>query len=78
MFIKVKKVRIKKDTVASCFHAASWHVPAMNEDIQDRNRKYDQQSDPDSITIPSTYNCYQHTHQSTQNSISPQHPLIKT
>jgi hypothetical protein len=43
--MNVEKVRIGKKTVAASLKAASWHVPDMTEEIQDRNQKYDQQSD---------------------------------
>ena len=66
MFMNVEKVRIGKKTVPACLQATSWHVPDMTEEIRDRNRKYDQQSDRDSNTIPPIYNCYQHTDQSAQ------------
>jgi len=66
MFMNVQKVRIEKETVASCLQATSWHVPDMTEEIQNINRKYDQQSDRDSNTLPYTHNCYQHNHRSAQ------------
>jgi hypothetical protein len=44
MFMSVEKVRIGKKTVAAWIKATSWHVPDMTEEIQDRNKKYDQQS----------------------------------
>jgi len=73
----VEKVRIRKKTVAACLQATSWHVPDMTEEIQDGDQKCDQQSDRDSNTVPPIYNCYQHSDQSAQGCIIPQHPLIQ-